>query len=351
VAATSKRVRAVVVACLLAVIGIAIYQIGRHLWGNYHRQELETALAQRDFAAAQAALDECFRLRPHDPDLHLLAAQIARRQNKLSEAMRELEMCRANGGSDDAVGFERRLTEIQLGDLTLADDFDRFTTENPDAPETALILEALIQGSLIAGDANRAQAYLDRWEKMRRSDVDQSQAYYWRGLVYQLTKASQDELAAYRRAVELNPQNWQARLALVGEIVDRQSEKAQEHLAILRQQEVDSPLALYYQGRIDHNLGRLDDAARSYDRLLEKSPEHVEGLVSRARVALEQQQTDAAARFLERAEELAPRHRSVLLALIDLHRATGDVRKAEEYQQIVLEIEAELRKKLESAPK
>jgi len=333
VAASSKRVRAAVVVCLLAGVGVAAYFLGWNLWGSYHRQQLDAALEQRDFAKAQVLLNRCFQAWPHRPELHLIAARIARRRNDLSLASRELSLFSTNGGSDDEVLFEQTLALIQIGDLTDADDVYRFCVDHPTAPESALALESLIQGSLIAHDPQKYRACLDLWEQRYSSAATRSQAKYWQGRAFRVEQSIGMEQKAYEEAVALNPSSQQARLALVERLIDHEPNRAAEHLAILQQQSPGDPHVLYHQALLDHNLGRLDLSAQNLDRALQKSPRNIDALVLRGRIALEQGQTESAAKYLHQAERLLSDHRGVILAMIEYHRATGQPAEAERYQE------------------
>ena len=350
--AQSPLARLALVALALSAIALSTWRIAQLFGSGQREQQLAAALEVRSFGKARVLLAEQIAARPHDPQLHFLAARLARRQNDLPQANQELQSCLTHGGDYQEIAFEQRLADLQRGEHTHVDEYDRFCVANPAAPETPLILEALIEGCLFTRNLRPLGGYLAAWEHRSKSTVDRSQALLWRGRALGLQRDLGGQKRAYQQAVELHPQNYAARLALAQLLLDHDLPAAAEQLAWLRAHSPESPEVGYYGAVLDRNLGRLENAVAELDGLLARQPKHVEALVLRGRIALEQQQVAAAKPYLAQAEQLAPLHPAVLSAMIDYLRLSGQPEECARYCQRVAEIksETEQRRAAESQP-
>ncbi|MEX2173473.1 MAG: tetratricopeptide repeat protein [Pirellulaceae bacterium] len=346
-----RRVRLVLAGVLIVVIGLALYQIGREVRRIALRRQVDAALAARDFAAAELALQEGLQAQPDSAELKLLAAQTARRQGKLAEALRRLRRCSTRGAMAGPVALEQRLLRLQAGDLSGGESLDRYCEEFPQSQEAALILEAQIEGSLAALDEKRALNYLAQWNERPLPPADRVQGLLWSSQAHQLAGQVAAAQADCRAAVELAPEHREARLVLAELLALGEPDEAARHLKILKERHPRDPEILLPQAQVLRTLGRLDEAAQALDELLAIEPDHVAALVERGLVALELRQNDAAGKWLHRAEQLAPKYREVLLAMIDYARATGQTAEVERYQQRMRTIEAEIRAQLKDVLK
>ncbi len=342
-----KRVRAWLAVGLLVVIGLAAYRIGLNLWGNYHRRAVDAALARRDFVAAQSELANCLWLWPGRDELHLLLARTARRQHNLSEARWRLRQCQG-AGSSEAVALEQCLLQIQQGDFGSSGELDRYCDAFPESPEAMLIEEAQIEGSLAALDVPRARAYLKNWSRRRKSSADELQGHLWKATACLLAKEVEQAAGCFREAVQLDPANREARLGLAQLLIHSDPTEAEKHLRVLRQMNSSDAEVLYHVALVERNLGQLQVAAGMLDELLAMAPEHVEGMVLRGRVALDMRQVEEAGRWFRRAEEIEPKHREVMLALIEYLRLDGQAAEVDRYERLAQEIKAEVVKHVET---
>src|SRR5205823_3470376 len=77
----------------LALLGAAGYYGVRQLWAGYHYRLALQAQQERDFAQAADHLERALTVWPHDPAMHLLSAQAARRQGDMDSAVPHLREC------------------------------------------------------------------------------------------------------------------------------------------------------------------------------------------------------------------------------------------------------------------
>ena len=111
----------------------------------------------------------------------------------------------------------------------------------------------------------------------------------------------------------------------------------------------DNPVLLYEYARVQRNLGEHEQARQTLEAVLSKHPNWVEAVVERGLVELDLRQTEAAGRRLRQAEQLSPKHRAVLFALVEYLRQTGEKEELQRYQARIEEVEAEVRQRVEAA--
>lgn len=90
----------------------------------------------------------------------------------------------------------------------------------------------------------------------------------------------------------------------------------------------DRPEALFWLGTVQRWNGDLNGAAQTFAKLLHLDPEHVDGLLGDARVALAQGDFARAERALQRALDLAPDYREAQEVLVAVYLQTGREREA-----------------------
>lgn len=319
------------VAVIAALGVVTAYYLGLSAWTGYHRSLFERALASRDWKLAEESLAKCRWAQPSRADWRLEAARLARRQGRLSEASRYLEQCTGDASLEVTVGLERCLLDIQSGQFGNSAAIDDYSRQHPDSTESMLIDEAQIRGSLAALNFTRANHYLNAWHKRRTSKSDRAAGLVWEASAQLLAQNVDGATATARSAVELDPASHEARLLLARLLAPSNPVEAEPHLAWLRDASPDYEETIYLQAVVARNLGQIDNAKAAADRLLKRSPDHVEGLLLRGRIALDERQFDEAAAWFRRAEQLAPERPSVLLAMLDHARLTGDTAKAEHF--------------------
>jgi tetratricopeptide (TPR) repeat protein len=343
----NRWLRLLVVAVILAVIGVAAYRVAFLLWASHHHSAALADLERYDFEEAGDHLEKYLSVHPKDGDALLLAAQTARRRGEFDKAGRQLHMAEEHGASAEAVATERQLLRVHAGDLSGADPLVQYCTNHPSDPQAALVHEALIEGSLTALYTPLAKWAIDLWLKHRTSQVEQVQGLVWRGRVYEFLQEQPQAMADFRKAVELGPDHFQARLRLAEALIREAPHEAVPHLDWLRGRRPNHPHVRLLSASLYRNLGQPEEAAKLLDELLVATPDKVAVLVERAKVAMDMHRLDDAERWLRRALLLAPMQRAVNLTLSDCLRQAGRLDEAKRYQERVDEIDATLHKKLE----
>ncbi len=348
------RGRLALAVLLVLVVGVAGYWVGLRAWGYYHYRAAQDALRRRDFHEASAHLQKCLSAVPGDLTYRLLAARTARRQGAFAEAGRQLTAYRQKGGAADVVALEDTLQDVQQGKQ---DDVDRLLTsceEHPEAPETPLILEAVLDGcerALTAAEEAKAPApptqYLaparravDQWLRLCPAPADQVQGLAWRAYFHLITEDWQSGVTDLRRALEIDPDNYAARFQLAATLSRWDPAEALEHLELLRRRHPDDNRLLFPLALVRRSLGQLDEARALLDQVLAADPDNASALLLRGQVALDTQQPEGALRWLRRAYELQPDEPETNFALSRYFKMVGREADAKAFEERFLRIKA-----------
>jgi tetratricopeptide (TPR) repeat protein len=341
-----RRIRLVLASVLLIVVGAASYQIGVSFWTSRKYNAACEALEHFDYVQAGEHLERYLAYHPNDPAALLLSAQTARRRGDFDEADRKLSLAEKKGAPAQAVALENHLLRVQEGDLTEAGPLRQFCSDHPDGPEAALILEALIEGSLRAFNPPQAKWGVDFWLKHRPGTFDQAQGLTWHGRLSESVQDFPQALADYQQAVKLDPDRLQTRIRLVEALNREEPRQAIPHLEWLREHHPDDAEVRFQTARLCRNLGQTEQAGKLLDAILVATPDKVPVLLERGRVAMDLNRLQDAERWMKRALSLAPDQRDVNLAVADCLRQTGRLEEAERYRVKAQEIETRLTKKL-----
>jgi tetratricopeptide (TPR) repeat protein len=325
---------------LLAVIGVASYRVGLHLWESYHYRAALAALDRRDFAGAGAHLDRCLELDGSDLATRLLAARTARRRNDYTTALTHLRAYEKGQGSPEAIALEHRLLQVQQGNTEQVADLLAFCRDQPDVPEVPLIREACIEGLLKAGsepDAPQhielARRAIERWIASRPLVADQAQGLVWRARAAAFANDQPASLADLRRALEIDPDHFEARLYLALFTADLSPADAAAHLRALHGRAPSDDRVRFALATVLRNLGELSEARQQLDDLLAAHPDHQMALAERGYVALELQDTADAEGWLRAALRLTPDDAQLNLALATCLRLANRAAEAQPYQE------------------
>jgi tetratricopeptide (TPR) repeat protein len=336
-----------VLGCVLAVAGYAIY---RQVWAEIHCRRAEEALARSlrvrgpaPLAEARGHLACCLRLWPNSGRVHFLMAQAARRAGDLDDAARSLRRAEQAGWVVEAIELEKTLAAVQQGDLDRAEPV-LLSFVQRDHPDKLLILEALAQGCRRTYQLPRALAHLDTW---LGAQPDSVRALVWRGETWLLLGRSRDALADYRKAVEVEPQEDEARLKVAELLLGfHQPEEASTHFTELLKRHPDRGEALFGLARCRAEQGDTAGAVKLLDRLLSLQPEHPGALTERGKIALDAGSPQDAEQWLRKADGVAPFEHETLYTLGRCLRANGHTREAEECQARIRRVEED-RKRLD----
>ncbi len=363
------RTRVVLVVALPLTVLLA-YALGTFLWRRHHYRAAEEALDRRDFAGAAAHLEQCLAVSPHDLPARQLAARAARRRHDYDEARHHLSLFTRENGPAEAVELELRLMQAQQGDRTEAAHWLSFCEDHPEDPGTPLRLEAAIEGSLVGLSqafaasltygggrweeyATRVRRGADLWLRLRTGRADQVEGLVWRAQVEVFTNDLPEAKADVRKALELDPEHFGARLQMAFLLEQEAPAEAAVHLEKLRQRQPDNQRVCFELAEVQRGLGHLDEARDLLDELLAANPDHLGALLARGRVALEAEppQLEQAERWFRRARARAPDDPDVNLALADCLRMTpGRAAEAADYRERFLRLKAERAQRPASAP-
>src|SRR5262249_25261402 len=145
-----------------------------------------------------------------DMETCLLAARTARRGRAYDEAAQLLRTYKKLGGVAEAIELEQSLARAQRGEL-VAVEKKLLAAAREDSPETVFIWEALAQGYL---ERYRWPHALVCIKKLLERDPQNIGAFLERGWIRENTNQFADAAEDFRRALELDSNNVQARLSL-----------------------------------------------------------------------------------------------------------------------------------------
>jgi len=318
-----RRLIVLGVAAALAVagIGVAIARSGGRTRPADDLKAAEEALRQNDPAAARSYLDRVLAHSPDDPRALFLAAQAARRSDACADAERFLTALDRTALPTPASELEWTLLGVQQGDFR--GDEDRLGTEvernHPYAPE---ILEALAKGYDVSYRWPEAGLVLSRLLERYPTHVP---ALVLRGKVLSRIRRLDPAYDDLRKAVEQAPENAAAQTAYASLLNRRgQTRESILHYELAQRARPGDAAIQLGLARALADAADLPAAIHALDELLATAPDHPDGLVERARIALRQRKPAEAEPLLERATRLAPWHRDAhrlyRIALTDLGR-------------------------------
>src|SRR5262249_45683318 len=320
-----------VLGCVLTVVG---YAISREVWTEIHRRQAEEALARSlrvkgpaPLAEARSHLACCLRVWPNNGQVHFLMAQAARRAGDPDEASRCLRRAEQAGWVVEAIDLEKALADVQQGDLERSEPV-LVSFVQRDHPDKLLILEALAQGCRRTYQLPRALAYLDT---LLGAQPDSVRALLWRGETLLLVGRDRDALADYRQAVDLDPQEDEARLKVAELFLAfHQHEEASTHFTELLERHPDQGEALLGLARCRAEQGDNAGAVTLLDRLLSLQPEHAGALAERGKIVLDAGSPQEAEKWLRKAAGVAPFERETLYTLYRCLTGNGQTGEAAE---------------------
>jgi Tfp pilus assembly protein PilF len=313
---------------LLAVLGLGAWRIVPEVQATRHFRAGRSALERDDFDSARRHFAECLKVWPHSAETHFLAARAARRGGALGAAQRELGEAARLDWVPEALALERALLRAQAGELPAVEKYLTACLA-VDHPDAELIVEVLAPTYLRHYDLGRARVCGERWVELR---PDSARAWCLLGDVFEREGNKPRAEAAYREAVEIDPEHSTARFGLCWMLLEaRRLAEAEGHLEDLLRQRPDDPETVVLAARCDDALGRHDLAVRLLDELLAARPDHAGALAQRGRLELDSGRAKQAEPFLRRAAQKAPFDAEVLMLLV---RCLKQVGTAEEVQKV-----------------
>jgi tetratricopeptide (TPR) repeat protein len=271
------------------------------LWGWHHLDAARQASNHGRFNLAKRHLHKCLAVWPNSYQAHLLAARVCRIQRSYPEAERHLSTCFKSSGFTEDLQREWTLLHAQTGAFPgLEPQLRNWVNDGP----AQAALEALVFCLIVESRVGLARHYLDLW---LQGDPDNSLALFWRGLTRQRIGEFQEAREDYARAVELDPDNSEARVQLVQLLfLKNHFDEARNHLSILATTEPDDPDVWLLLGMDRFHEAQWEEADKYFARVLTIDPTHARAIHQRGLVALQQGRLVEAERWLRLALEVKP---------------------------------------------
>lgn len=320
------------VLALLAAAAAALVAGRPHLRAWYHFRAARSEVQHYHNPQAVRHLRICREAWPRDPEVLLLAAQVARRARVYADTERLLRLYREVRGRDAAFDFEQLLLAAECRVDQVADPCWHGMEENRyNAPQ---ILESLTRGYLRQYRLGQARLCLDRWRQMQ---PDNPQVFYLQGLfLLDYLHVRSAAVDSYRRAVEMDPDHEEARLGLaVALLGGKEFSEAAEHFKHLRQCQPDNRSVQVGLAECLDGMGETAEAIQLVDEVLAREPEFTAALALRGQIALQAGQLTEAENWLRQALRRKPwDHRIRYNLILCLHRNSQEDKVRREQQQL-----------------
>jgi predicted Zn-dependent protease len=165
----------------------------------------------------------------------------------------------------------------------------------------------------------------------------------WRAEAQERLLHIEEALAAYRRAVELSPDQDDARLHFAELLLRaRRPQEAARHLEVLRQRQPDNTTVLLGLARCRWLQGQAEEARALLDGALAEDPDNAGLLAERGRFDLESGRVREAEPRLRKAVALAPYDRETVYSLSQCLQHCGKAAEAKACVKKMEEIDAQL---------
>jgi len=202
-------------------------------------------------------------------------------------------------------------------------DYDRAASLDP---KSTFIHETLASLAIRLGDMGRA---LTEAETVERLEPNESGSYVLLGRVRLARAEPEEALAAFNKALELNPANDEALLYAAHLHTARHPREA---IALYRRFLENNPSSLEAQTRVaelQQRLGEWASAEATWRELLAKEPENLPARLALAQMYEVRKDTAAAIKELEAAREIDPQDLSILSRLGEMYFRYTEAEKAE----------------------
>jgi Flp pilus assembly protein TadD len=259
----------------------------------------------------------------------LLSARAARRVGSWEEADTLLTEYWRQYGDEEPLIFERILYRASRGDLEGTGEAIRARIVKG-GPQARFAREALVTGLTYRFRWLEARAVLDAWLAETPNDT---LALIQHGKYLEQQNAFEEAMNAYRRVIELDPEQLEARLRLATILLSRRyGEEAAAELEVLRKNLSDNPEIQVLWARSLSLLGRTEESRAVIAACLASFPDYPPALLEQGNNALLDGDEEAAEKHLARAVRLDPGNSQIRnkYALV-LSRNDKPAQAAEEY--------------------
>jgi tetratricopeptide (TPR) repeat protein len=321
----------VAVLLLVALISFCAYWLGLEAWAWYQVRATHKALAHQDYPAAWEHITKALKVRSRSAELHLLAARVARVNDKYNEANDHMQRCfELQGGTSEPLQLERLMLQAQSGRVQeVFQQLSYYVAE--DNPAAAQVLEALCVGFFRQGIYNVAITTAEFWLKR---EPDNIQALYYHGMCAAMQGAGPIAAQDLERAQELAPERDDIRRALAHVYLENNDyPKAAPLFERLLDKDPDDAICQAGMARCKIGLNRLDEAEQFLDSLIKNDTADAELLTERGKVAYQLNQPTKAVEWYRKAIAANPNYRQAYVGLQDTLNWLGKTDEAAEVQR------------------
>jgi tetratricopeptide (TPR) repeat protein len=317
----ARPLRRVIVVAVVIVIGLAGWLIVAELSAWSALDKARAALDADRPDEASRLLAECLRRQPNSGEVNYLAAQAARRTGDLPAARKHLAAAAKAGWVETALDLERALLNVQEGDLDIAEGYLQECLAH-DHPDSRLIAEVLTPAYLNEFRLVEAATVNKKWVELA---PDSAKGWKYRATILEKMRIRDEATTAYRRAVELAPDDRDLRMGLVHILLETKQppEEAAGHLEWLMERAPDDPAVRVELAICREAQGKPDEAIRLLDELIAKDPGYAAALLHRGRIDLDRGRAADGVSFLRRAVEREPVNTYALYTLVRCLQLTG----------------------------
>ena len=270
---------------------------------QYHLRAARSELERGHNAASLRHLTWCRSIRPKERETLILSARLARRFGSWEEADGFLTEYWQEYGDEEPLVFERLLHRAARGDLEGAGPVlnARIAEGHPNA---RLAREALVAGLTYRFRLLEARSTINEWLK---AAPDDPLALLLSGKLFEQQMGEEEAIHVYRRVVQIDPEQNDARLRLASLLVGRRhGAEAEAELIPLRAALPDNTEVQVLWARTLALLGRGAESRSALDACLRAHPDYPPALLERGTNALVDGDEAAAENDLARAARLDP---------------------------------------------
>ncbi len=297
------RRRAFVVLCVLGLLGVVSWLLWKPCLAEYHLRAARSAVERSHNLGAQYHLQRCLTLSPRQPGAVLLAARVAWRVGSFDVADECLEQYQDAHGADDELVLERVLLRAARGEVDEVSAYCRARVAD-DHPSASVIREAVVTGFIQVYRLHEAESALRDW---LQQEPDSVPALLLDATLHELRLHRSEALECYRRVVELDADHDEARLRMVGVMIQQSDgQEALAHAEYLLKKLPDNPQVRLRLAQCQGLCGQQDEARATLDELLRLKPDYAPALAEGGKLALRNQDAVRAEEMLREAVRLDP---------------------------------------------
>jgi predicted Zn-dependent protease len=296
------RRRGLLLVLLLVLAGAALSAPWLGAW--YHLRQGRLELQRYHAEKARRHLAAYLRWWPRDVTANLLASRAARQLGEFDEAEQHLRQAQQEQSvPSEEVILEWALHHATLGDLDRTEAY-LLPLAREDSERSPLACEALAEGGRRTYRIPHVLGILDLWLKRQPDNV---RAYLLRGHLYGQIHLYSKAVPNYRRVLELDPEQEEARRWLAVCLVEGLNwHEALPHLEVLQKQHPDNREVQVLMARCRSSLGERRQAEQILQAVAAEQPDNMMVLRSLGESLLQDNRPAEAEPWLRRAIALAP---------------------------------------------